>query len=139
MKKLKISYIEEPTDEEVLKYGNALDALRRRNLIWFIVGVQYLYLNKSLSFYLTLFFNIINLVILICNFILLSCMNNAQQESQNKNEELQKTTSTKATDVSYKPLNNYFVKNTVTELKENRFDSEEKFSEVFGVAPLKQR
>lgn len=69
-------------------------------------------------------------------FILLSCMNNAQQESQNKNEELQKITSRKATDVSYKPLNNYFVKNTVTELKENRFDSEEKFNEVFGAAPV---
>lgn len=29
----KISYDEDPTDEEVLKYGNPMDALKRRNLI----------------------------------------------------------------------------------------------------------
>ncbi len=29
----KISYIEDPTDEEVLKYGNALEELKQRNLI----------------------------------------------------------------------------------------------------------
>lgn len=69
-------------------------------------------------------------------FILLSCMNNAQQESHQNHNETQKENSATAQNVSYTVLKNYFVKNTVGEWKETRIDTQEKFDEVFGAATV---
>lgn len=71
-----------------------------------------------------------------CAFILVSCMNNAQQESHQNTNEVQKPTSTASMNVPYTVLNNYFVKNTVGEWKETRIDTQEKFDEVFGAAAV---
>lgn len=79
-------------------------------------------------------------ILLFAASCLLACKNNGSENKTNQNsvDTIHQNTNsnTSETNVVYTKLNNYFVKNTVTQLEQSKIESEEQFNQVFGMAPV---
>jgi hypothetical protein len=75
-------------------------------------------------------------IMTILGFLFSPCHIHAQKNKVEGKKSSSVELKTKMTDVAFTLVENYFVKNTVTELSNPKIETKSKFDEVFGMAPF---